>query len=380
MEYGFFNSVNGDRKYNARDISRYFEHIISSGLYKSISACMKVSAAGGMSLFISPGAGLIDSQWFRNEKGMSITVGAAHAALPRIDSVVVRLDLSDAVRSIALEVVAGTPSAVPAATPPVHTDKVQDLVLAHVYVNAGATEITDANITDTRANEEICGWAQSLVDAPLLTVVSSVYTTTAGTTSVVPVNVAGYNAAMDILNVYKGGLRLTPGYDYTLDRDTQRITLAESVPSGTDIAFEALKPVQADTLPEAVELMQSVFDVVSGYNERIVNAESYIETLDAELDEVRAEIPGVATYAATIPASGWAGSAAPYSVSVSISGITADDTPIVDIVQTGNENTDSAVRDAWGVITRITTAAGSITAYASEKPGVSIPIQLKVVR
>ena len=380
MEYGFFNSVNGDRKYNARDISRYFEHIISSGLYKSITNCMKVTAAGGMSLYVAPGSGLIDSQWFRQEAGSSVTISTAHATLPRIDSVVVRLDLSDAVRSIVLDVVTGTPSAAPVATDPVRLEKVKELVLAHVYVGAAATEITDANITDTRAEEAICGWAQSLVDAPLLTAVSGVYTTTAGATTVVPIAVAGYNPAMDVINVYKDGLRLTPGIDYTLDRDTQQITLAESVKSGTVIAFEALKPVQPDTIPDAVELMQDVLNEVSGYNERITSVETDFDALRTDLELLESKVPTVATYTATIPASGWAGSAAPYSVNATISGILASDNPVVDIVQTGTESTDSAMRDAWGVITRITTAAGSITVYASEKPSVAIPIQLKVVR
>ena len=87
-----------------------------------------------------------------------------------------------------------------------------------------------------------------------------------------------------------------------------------------------------------------------------------------------------ATYTATIPTSGWSGSAAPYSVSVTVSGILASDNPIVDLVQSGTESTDSARRDAWGEVTRITTAANSIKVYASAKPSVTIPIQLKVVR
>ena len=38
------------------------------------------------------------------------------------------------------------------------------------------------------------------------------------------------------------------------------------------------------------------------------------------------------------------------------------------------------MRKAWGVVTRIVAGAGKITAYASEKPAVNIPSQLKVVR
>lgn len=87
-----------------------------------------------------------------------------------------------------------------------------------------------------------------------------------------------------------------------------------------------------------------------------------------------------ALYTLTLPSTGWTGDAAPYTQEVAVTGITAADTPLVDIVQTGTEATDESMREAWGVVTRIVTGAGKITAYASEKPAVNIPIQLKVVK
>lgn len=88
----------------------------------------------------------------------------------------------------------------------------------------------------------------------------------------------------------------------------------------------------------------------------------------------------VSTYSASLLSTGWTGDAAPYAQEVTVTGITAADTPLVDIVQTGTEATDKPMREAWGVVTRIVAGAGKITAYASEKPTVNIPIQLKVVK
>ena len=87
-----------------------------------------------------------------------------------------------------------------------------------------------------------------------------------------------------------------------------------------------------------------------------------------------------ALYTLTLPSTGWTGDAAPYAQEVTVTGITAADTPLVDIVQTGTEATDEPMRESWGVVTRIVAGAGKITAYASEKPAVNIPIQLKVVK
>ncbi len=76
----------------------------------------------------------------------------------------------------------------------------------------------------------------------------------------------------------------------------------------------------------------------------------------------------------------WSGTSAPYSKTQSIAGILSTDTPIVDIVLSGVYSIDEARLEAWGQIYRITTANGSITLYAKEKPTISLPIQLKVVR
>jgi hypothetical protein len=87
----------------------------------------------------------------------------------------------------------------------------------------------------------------------------------------------------------------------------------------------------------------------------------------------------VARFTATIGTT-WTGSEAPYSQEISVSGMLATDAPMVDIVQTGNEATDSVMRDAWSGVTRIVTKANGITVYADEAIETSIPIQLKVVR
>lgn len=85
-------------------------------------------------------------------------------------------------------------------------------------------------------------------------------------------------------------------------------------------------------------------------------------------------------YSTNIDASGWSGSAAPYSKSIAVSGLLSTDVPIIDLVQSGTESTDSVMRENWGKVTRITTAVNTIVVYASEAPSAAMPIQLKVIR
>lgn len=76
----------------------------------------------------------------------------------------------------------------------------------------------------------------------------------------------------------------------------------------------------------------------------------------------------------------WEGSEAPYSQSVSVSGILSTDTPIIDVVMSGTYSTDEARVEAWGYIYRAVTASKSITFYAFKKPSVDLPVQIRVVR
>lgn len=95
---------------------------------------------------------------------------------------------------------------------------------------------------------------------------------------------------------------------------------------------------------------------------------------------INTTLSGVVTnYSATIPNSGWSGSN-PYRRTISVSGMLASDTPIADVVCSGTYATDQSRIEEWGKIYRITTAANSITVYATAVPTVAIPITLKCIR
>lgn len=258
LESGFFNDVNGDRLYNADDMSRYFENIMSSGIFKRITDCLKVSAASGMTLTVAPGAGLINCRWFRTETPESVTIPTANAVLPRFDVVVARLDMSDAVRSISLQVVSGTPAATPTAPEPVRTADMHDLVLALVYVPAGASEITEANLTDVRSNEWYCGYVRSLVDTPVLQSLRSRYTAPVDNTVNIPINVVGYNVNVDIINVYIEGFRMAPALEYSIDEERKMVVLVEPVDRGTVVDIEVYKPTMPDDIPSTSETVQDM--------------------------------------------------------------------------------------------------------------------------
>ena len=83
-------------------------------------------------------------------------------------------------------------------------------------------------------------------------------------------------------------------------------------------------------------------------------------------------------YTATIGTS-WTGTTAPYTQTITVTGIKAADIPIVDIylADTDYEDVEDELT-AYSYIYRITTAANAITVYASEPTDVPIKIQMKV--
>lgn len=86
------------------------------------------------------------------------------------------------------------------------------------------------------------------------------------------------------------------------------------------------------------------------------------------------------TYTATLTTAGWS-SSAPYTQTVTVSGLLATDNPIADVVLSDTVATAQAQLDAWSNVGRITTSVNSITAYCYDtKPTTAIPIQLKVVK
>ena len=89
----------------------------------------------------------------------------------------------------------------------------------------------------------------------------------------------------------------------------------------------------------------------------------------------------VTVYTATIPTTGWTNAANGLkTVTVSISGLTTADVGIIGVVQSGTESTDVEIRNAFALITRVTTMLNSIIVYATAVPEVAIPIQIGVFK
>ena len=145
--------------YDADDASGYLA-TRQSGVY-SAEEDFAVSISGELSLAVSAGQAWVRPSRFKGrsiimEQPTTLALTAADPVRTRIDRVVLRYDA--AARQTRLQVLEGTPdSASPTAPAITRTALVYDLCLAEITRPASSTAITAANLTDTRADEAVCG-------------------------------------------------------------------------------------------------------------------------------------------------------------------------------------------------------------------------------
>ena len=145
--------------YDADDASGYLSTRLS-GVY-SADEDFAVTANGGLTVSVSAGQAWVHPARFRGrsiimEQPETVTLTAADTVRSRIDRLVLRYDA--AAKKTSLTVLTGTSdSASPTAPEITRTALVYDLCLADIRRPAGSTVVTAADITDTRADEDVCG-------------------------------------------------------------------------------------------------------------------------------------------------------------------------------------------------------------------------------
>ena len=161
---GFFNSVNGDRLYNADQMSRIFEGLITDGVYESVANKLAVHPNSGMTIQIATGRGWFGRHWVNNDSEYKLTVDQSDVILNRYVAVVIKVDDTDAVRDAVPYLKYSDFATTPVKPTMTRTETVKEYCLAYIYIKAGATAITASDIEDTRQDTNLCGWVTGLID------------------------------------------------------------------------------------------------------------------------------------------------------------------------------------------------------------------------
>lgn len=146
-----------DRAVGARSLRATFKEFFSDGVFPSDANALYVSKASGLNVYINPGVFIIrGAMGYVNASGNPLMVQLS-ATPPQGNTaygIMLRYDENQDARCCSVRVVSGTPNADPQPPEPDKTSPgICEYMLASVSVPSGATDLTNATITNYRGTE-----------------------------------------------------------------------------------------------------------------------------------------------------------------------------------------------------------------------------------
>ena len=161
---GFFNSKGLDRTYTAENFCDYLGSIICNGILDTYGDCFKLTAGNGLSVTLGTGKAWIDGHYLINDAPYNIDLSQyLDESLPRYVAISILLDVSDTVRSVALEITQGTPAENPTLPTFPAISHQKRLVMYAVRLNVGATILSANDWYDYREDENVCGYCKCIL-------------------------------------------------------------------------------------------------------------------------------------------------------------------------------------------------------------------------
>lgn len=155
LTFGFYNSIEGDRKYDAIQFGRIFDGIITDGVYATYEKGMVVKASDNAGeVIIQPGRAWFNHTWNYNDADYVMEAPAPEVLLDRIDALVLDINEEQAVRENSFAWVTGTPSSNPVRPTLTNTTTHHQYPLCYVRRYAETTMIYTKDITSMVGTSE----------------------------------------------------------------------------------------------------------------------------------------------------------------------------------------------------------------------------------
>lgn len=169
MEYGFYNSINGDRAYNAEQMSRIFDGLIGDGIYATVGDHMIVSPNPDDtdSVIVGTGRAWFNHTWSHILSAEIMKGPEPDITKPRMDAIVLDIDSDE--RENRLLWITGTPDDISMdggfpAVPLINTETHHQYPLAWIYRPAGDSHyILQTNITNAVGTSR-CPFVTGIID------------------------------------------------------------------------------------------------------------------------------------------------------------------------------------------------------------------------
>lgn len=153
---GFYDSLNGDRKYYASDFSNIFNGVINDGVFKTIGTCFEVKSGSGNVVNVGPGKAWFNGTWTENDAVLPVDCGDSEfvAGYHRIDAVVIDVNTNDQTRDNCIKVVKGTAASKPVRPDLTNANGQYQHALCYIYRSAQSVAIQPSDITNVVGTDE----------------------------------------------------------------------------------------------------------------------------------------------------------------------------------------------------------------------------------
>lgn len=162
--YGFYNSLNHDRVYDAVELSSIFDGIISDGVYATYLDHLMVRCTGeDYMVRVGPGRAWFNHSWLYNDSILVLQPEQAELIMSRIDVVVLEIDTRLETRANRIFIMKGAPATNP--VPPVLTndEELHQYPLAYINIEPEASTLQQANITNAIGTTE-CPFVTGIIE------------------------------------------------------------------------------------------------------------------------------------------------------------------------------------------------------------------------
>lgn len=155
LSYGFYNSINSDRTYDAIQFGQIFDGIIKDGIYATYEKAMVVIASDNAGeVIIQPGRAWFNHTWSYNDANFVIEAPSPDVLLERIDALVLDVNTELAFRENSFKWVEGTPSSRPERPALTNTVTHHQYPLCYVHRYPETTMIYTRDITNAVGTSE----------------------------------------------------------------------------------------------------------------------------------------------------------------------------------------------------------------------------------
>ena len=158
LSYGFCLGEENSQ-YNAAQFGGAFKALLGDGVCKGYGQEYAVLSTTSRNITLETGFALVGGAYIQNDEEITLTVAVPDNKYDRYDAVILRADKTK--KTVEPIVITGRASVFPREYVPVRDDTVYEIVLCHIFVPLGSTQVLEEHIVNTRPNRDICGIIES---------------------------------------------------------------------------------------------------------------------------------------------------------------------------------------------------------------------------